>query len=229
MALPPDDFDLAFLPLDEGRRENAGLDGYVIDSRYDWNVIKRDWDFWSGPLYFKEGGGLIAIRRRHKRDGRDPFDGVSEQQQIDYKIVNALSDSDGGEKWFGRRLVKEFAAGWKLAGPPTVLETTRFSRRILVPLRTSSPVPSQPQAETPYVPPQTMRPDTPRRSGLSAVRALRPGGGRHKTAKTIRMKKGEYLREHHHLFKVLRNPTRRALNAELRKQQKELRERGLKG
>jgi hypothetical protein len=50
-----------------------------------------------------------------------------------------------------------------------------------------------------------------------------------KTGKTIRMEKGEYLREHHHLFRVLRNPTRRALNTELRKQQKELRERGLKG
>jgi len=48
-------------------------------------------------------------------------------------------------------------------------------------------------------------------------------------SKTIIMKKGEYLREHHHLFKVLRNPTRRALNAELRKQKRELRERGLKG
>jgi len=54
-------------------------------------------------------------------------------------------------------------------------------------------------------------------------------GGRRKTARTIRMKKGEYLREHHHLFKVLRNPTRRALNAELRKQKRELRERGLRG
>jgi hypothetical protein len=53
--------------------------------------------------------------------------------------------------------------------------------------------------------------------------------GRRRTAKTIRMKKGEYLREHHHLFQVLRNPTRRALNAELRRQQKELKERGLKG
>jgi len=55
-------------------------------------------------------------------------------------------------------------------------------------------------------------------------------GGRRtrRTRRTIRMKKGEYLREHHHLFRVLRNPTRRALNAELRKQQKELRERGLK-
>lgn len=52
---------------------------------------------------------------------------------------------------------------------------------------------------------------------------------RRRTARTIRMKKGEYLREHHHLFRVLRNPTRRALNAELRAQQKELRERGLKG
>ena len=35
-------------------------------------------------------------------------------------------------------------------------------------------------------------------------------GGR-KTARTIRMKKGKYLRKHHHLFQVLRNPTRRAL------------------
>jgi hypothetical protein len=54
-------------------------------------------------------------------------------------------------------------------------------------------------------------------------------GGRRKTAKTIRMKKGEYLREHHHLFRVLQNPTRRALNAELRAQKRELKERGLKG
>ena len=36
-------------------------------------------------------------------------------------------------------------------------------------------------------------------------------GGRRKTARTIRMKKGKYLRKHHHLFRVLRNPTRRAL------------------
>ena len=57
----------------------------------------------------------------------------------------------------------------------------------------------------------------------------RPGSSRRRTVKIIRMKKGEYLREHHHLFRVLRNPTRRALNAELRRQQKELRERGLKG
>jgi len=54
-------------------------------------------------------------------------------------------------------------------------------------------------------------------------------GGRRKTAKTIRMKKGEYLREHHHLFRVLQNPTRRALNAELRAQKRELKERGLRG
>jgi hypothetical protein len=53
--------------------------------------------------------------------------------------------------------------------------------------------------------------------------------GRRRTVKTIRMKKGEYLREHHHLFRVLQNPTRRALNAELRRQQKELKERGLRG
>jgi hypothetical protein len=50
-----------------------------------------------------------------------------------------------------------------------------------------------------------------------------------RTVKIIRMKKSDYLREHHHLFRVLRNPTRRALNAELRAQQKELKERGLKG
>jgi len=56
-------------------------------------------------------------------------------------------------------------------------------------------------------------------------------GGKRKTrrSKTIRMKKGEYLREHHHLFRVLQNPTRRALNAELRAQKRELKERGLKG
>ena len=54
-------------------------------------------------------------------------------------------------------------------------------------------------------------------------------GGKRKTRRTIRMKKGEYLREHHHLFRVLQNPTRRALNAELRAQKRELRERGLKG
>ena len=52
---------------------------------------------------------------------------------------------------------------------------------------------------------------------------------RRRTAKIIRMKKSDYLREHHHLFRVLRNPTRRALNAELRAQQKELKERGLRG
>jgi hypothetical protein len=61
------------------------------------------------------------------------------------------------------------------------------------------------------------------------VPATAEGGRRRKTARTIRMKKSEYLREHHHLFRVLRNPTRRALNAELRKQQRELKERGLKG
>ena len=56
-----------------------------------------------------------------------------------------------------------------------------------------------------------------------------PRGSGTRRRKTIRMKKSEYLREHHHLFKVLRNPTRRALNAELRRQQKELKETGLKG
>lgn len=45
---------------------------------------------------------------------------------------------------------------------------------------------------------------------------------------TIRMKKSAYLREHHHLFRVLQNPTRRALNAELRDQKRELARRGLK-
>jgi hypothetical protein len=46
---------------------------------------------------------------------------------------------------------------------------------------------------------------------------------------TICMKKSTYLREHHHLFKVLKNHTRRALKAELRAQKRELKERGLKG
>ena len=62
-----------------------------------------------------------------------------------------------------------------------------------------------------------------RRRGSSTRRRTR------RTVKIIRMKKGEYLREHHHLFRVLRNPTRRALNAELRAQQRELKERGLRG
>ena len=52
---------------------------------------------------------------------------------------------------------------------------------------------------------------------------------RSKPAKTICMKKSTYLREHHHLFKVLKNHTRRALKAELRAQKRELKERGLKG
>jgi hypothetical protein len=52
---------------------------------------------------------------------------------------------------------------------------------------------------------------------------------RSKAANTICMKKSVYLREHHHLFKVLRKHTRRALKAELRAQTRELKERGLKG
>ena len=44
----------------------------------------------------------------------------------------------------------------------------------------------------------------------------------------IRMEKGEYLREHHHLFNVLEHPTKKALKAELEKQKEELKERGLK-
>lgn len=61
-----------------------------------------------------------------------------------------------------------------------------------------------------------------------------PIGGRRRTrrrskpANTVCMKKSVYLREHHHLFKVLRNHTRRALKAELRAQKRELKERGLK-
>ena len=59
-----------------------------------------------------------------------------------------------------------------------------------------------------------------------------PIGGRRRTRRrkgTICMKKSVYLREHHHLFKVLRNHTRRALKAELRAQKRELKERGLRG
>jgi len=47
--------------------------------------------------------------------------------------------------------------------------------------------------------------------------------------KTIRMKKSDYLREHHHLFKVLSRPTRKVLARELKIQKKELKERGFKG
>jgi hypothetical protein len=47
--------------------------------------------------------------------------------------------------------------------------------------------------------------------------------------KTIRMKKSDYLREHHHLFKVLSHPTRKVLARELKIQKKELKERGFKG
>jgi hypothetical protein len=64
---------------------------------------------------------------------------------------------------------------------------------------------------------------------VATIAAKKVASAGRRTAKTIRMKKGEYLREHHHLFRVLRNPTRRALNAELRRQQKELKERGLRG
>ena len=67
-----------------------------------------------------------------------------------------------------------------------------------------------------------------REATIAAKKAVTSEGGR-RTARTIRMKKSDYLREHHHLFRVLRNPTRRALNAELRAQQKELKERGLRG
>ena len=68
-----------------------------------------------------------------------------------------------------------------------------------------------------------------RRLGSSTRRLGSSTRRRTRTAKTIRMKKSEYLREHHHLFRVLRNPTRRALNSELRSQKKELKERGLRG
>jgi plasmid rolling circle replication initiator protein Rep len=53
-------------------------------------------------------------------------------------------------------------------------------------------------------------------------------GGR-KKSKMITMRKKDYLREHHHLFKVLSHPTKKKLLKELMAQQKELKERGLKG
>lgn len=74
-----------------------------------------------------------------------------------------------------------------------------------------------------------------RRADMANLAALRRGGRHRKTRRrsksgnTICMKKSVYLREHHHLFKVLRNHTRRALKAELRAQKRELKERGLKG
>jgi hypothetical protein len=77
-------------------------------------------------------------------------------------------------------------------------------------------------------------------SSFNAILTAAPAAGRRRsrktrrrskttTAKTVCMKKSVYLREHHHLFRVLRNHTRRALKAELRAQKRELRERGLKG
>jgi len=45
----------------------------------------------------------------------------------------------------------------------------------------------------------------------------------------ITMRKKDYLREHHHLFKVLSHPTKKKLLKELMAQQKELKKRGLKG
>jgi hypothetical protein len=82
-----------------------------------------------------------------------------------------------------------------------------------------------------YVQKKITQRSLPVQSGLSAAKFLRSRevAGRRRTVRTVRMKKGEYLREHHHLFKVLRNHTRRALKAELRAQKRELRERGLKG
>jgi 8-oxo-dGTP pyrophosphatase MutT (NUDIX family) len=66
----------------------------------------------------------------------------------------------------------------------------------------------------------------------TAVQFLPVVAGKRKTrrrkSKTIRMKRAAYLREHHHLFKVLAHPTRRALLSELREQKMELKERGLK-
>ena len=55
--------------------------------------------------------------------------------------------------------------------------------------------------------------------------------GRRKTRKSkmITMRRKDYLREHHHLFKVLSHPTKKKLLDELMAQQKELKERGLKG
>jgi hypothetical protein len=65
---------------------------------------------------------------------------------------------------------------------------------------------------------------------LDASLPVQEGGRRNSSRnKTIRMKKSDYLREHHHLFKVLSRPTRRVLAKELKVQKKELKERGFKG
>ena len=61
------------------------------------------------------------------------------------------------------------------------------------------------------------------------LNSLLNGGVKNGRNKTISMKKSDYLREHHHLFKVLSRPTRRVLARELKIQKKELKERGLKG
>lgn len=85
-------------------------------------------------------------------------------------------------------------------------------------------------APTSFVPAPTAADEAANRAQDEA-RGTAPKAGRRtrrRTSKTIRMKKSAYLREHHHLFRVLQNPTRRALNAELRDQKRELARRGLK-
>jgi hypothetical protein len=54
-------------------------------------------------------------------------------------------------------------------------------------------------------------------------------GRKTRKSKMITMRRKDYLREHHHLFKVLSHPTKKKLLDELMAQQKELKERGLKG
>jgi hypothetical protein len=44
----------------------------------------------------------------------------------------------------------------------------------------------------------------------------------------VTMKNSDYLREHHHLSKVLAHPAKKSLAAELKKQKQELKERGMK-
>jgi len=63
-------------------------------------------------------------------------------------------------------------------------------------------------------------------------KAHKPSPDRAKTwkgGKLITMRQKDYLREHHHLFKVLSHPTKKKLLKELMAQQNELKERGLKG
>ena len=147
-VLPPDNFVVAFLPLEEGRGENAG--GFVINQRFDWSRIQRDWDIHGNPLVYPRGeGGIVMILRRHVGERLNPFRHVG--RPLEYKVVDVLR-GDEDQKWFGRRLVQDLQDGWFLAGFPTVSQNNN-GRQLLVPLQRH--IEQQPELAAPvFVAPQ---------------------------------------------------------------------------